>query len=314
MAHTVPFRVADAQLTTVVDFPERGEGGDPRYRGNWGASFVEVVLRWIATQTNVRRVNEVFTGSGTTIDVGERLGIDVDGRDLNPNPRRGIGGWDAQSDYFDSGCDALLLHPPYWQMIPYSGAVWGKQPDARDLSQIPTWDDFVKAMNQILIRHYPTVKVGGYIAVLVGDVVRNGSLYSMQHDIAWLGSKIRMVIKVQRHYTSERATYTAKRAFIPVEHEYLLLFRRDDAYLQPVSFTVRRVIDMRQREAQTWRDVVYAALEARGGESDLQGLYQEIDGHAKTRANRFWKEQIRMVLQTHADFRHIARGQWGIAA
>lgn len=307
-----PLRTTNAILTTVMDFPERGVGGDPRYRGNWGANFVETVLRWIGEQTPVRRVNEVFTGSGTTIDVGDRLGITVDGRDLNPNPRRGVGGWDAQADFFDEGCDILLCHPPYWRVIPYSGQVWGEQPDLRDLSRIPTWEAFVQAMNKVLVRHYPTIRVGGYLGVLVGDVAQQGRLYSMQHDIAWIGRPVRTIIKIQRNYSSLQTAYRG--SFIPIEHEYLLLFQRDDAYIQPVSWSVSRNIDLREREAQTWRDVVYAALRVKGGQSGLPELYGEIEGHAKTRTNPNWQAKIRQTLQINRDFAPLGGGQWKLAA
>ncbi len=306
------FQTGSAPLTTVMDFPERGVGGDPKYRGNWGGAFVETVLRWAGQQIPVRRVNEIFTGSGTTIDVGDRLGITVDGRDLNPSPRRGVGGWDAQTDHFDEGCDVLLCHPPYWRMIPYSGAVWGDHPDPRDLSRIPTWGDFVQAMNKILIRHYPTIRVGGYLGVLVGDVAYHGRLYSMQHDIAWIGRPIRQIVKIQRNYSSLQTAYRG--SFIPIEHEYLLLFQREDTYLQPVSFSVSRTIDLRQREAQTWRDVVYAALRTKGGQSDLSDLYREIEGHAKTGANPNWQAKVRQTLQINPDFAPLGGGQWKLAA
>ncbi len=306
--------MTDADLTTLVNVPERGVGGDANYRGNWGASFIEMVLRHLMTQTNVRRVNEVFSGSGTTIDVGARLGIAVDGRDLNPSPRRGIGGWDAAAENFDRGCQVLLCHPPYGWAIPYSGHVWGDAPDPRDLSHIPEWGDFIQALNRILVRHYPTVDVGGYIGVLVGDVAYRGRLYSMARDMATVGELVRVIVKAQPNVRSEDTTYRhARRPFVPIRHETFLLMRRTDAYLQKATWTVSGVIDLRRREAQTWRDVVYAALHQLGGSADLQALYREIEGHAKARANEHWQAQVRKVLQISEEFRPVTRGRWALA-
>lgn len=44
-----------------------------------------------------------------TIDVGDRLGITVNGRNLNPNPAAGLGGWDAQTDFFHPHQPMLTL-------------------------------------------------------------------------------------------------------------------------------------------------------------------------------------------------------------
>ncbi|MDA8217826.1 MAG: hypothetical protein M0Z94_09455 [Dehalococcoidales bacterium] len=73
-------------------------------------------------------------------------------------------------------------------------------------------------------------------------------------------------------------------------------------------------IDLREREAQTWRDVVYAALRARGGQSDLQGLYGEVDGHAKTRSNSNWQAKVRQTLQINPSFQPLGNGRWRLAS
>ena len=49
-------------------------------------------------------------------------------------------------------------------------------------------------------------------------------------------------------------------------------------------------------------------MEKLGGRATLQELYQEIEGHAKTKTNNHWKEKIRQTLQIYDDFRNISRG------
>ena len=49
-----------------------------------------------------------------------------------------------------------------------------------------------------------------------------------------------------------------------------------------IYFSVRTTIDPREREDQTWCNVVYAALRVRGGQSSLPDLYGVIEGHEKT--------------------------------
>jgi hypothetical protein len=76
---TASVRVApDLPLTTLVSKPERGEGGIAGYRGNWGAAFVERIVRWLEP----RRVLDPAVGGGTTVAVCQRLGAQVEGYDL----------------------------------------------------------------------------------------------------------------------------------------------------------------------------------------------------------------------------------------
>jgi len=42
---------------------------------------------------------------------------------------------------------------------------------------------------------------GGRIAILVGDVKKNGRLYSIQRDMDWLGQPEQVIIKARRGRT-----------------------------------------------------------------------------------------------------------------
>lgn len=282
----------EAPLTTLVHEPIRGEGGVSAYPGNWGGSFVERILNWIKP----RRVFDPAVGGGTSIDVCERLGIEIEGYDLNPHPLKGVGGFDFRRDEPRRAPDLILFHPPYWNMYRYSGDVWGNRPDPRDVSSIESWGEFVRQMNTAVMHLWATLRIRGQMAVLVGDVARKGQLYAMQHEIVWPGTPVRTLIKEQFAARSFRTNYAGH--FIPIVHEYLLLFQKTSAYRVRVTYAVTRDLDLRKRPL-TWVQAVQAAVEALGGRATTQDVYAEMARSFPERVDksRFWKEKVRQCLQ-----------------
>ena len=305
---TASVRVApDLLLTTLVSEPERGEGGLASYRGNWGAAFVERIVRWLEP----KRVLDPAVGGGTTVAVCQRLGVQVEGYDLNPHPPLGQGGFDMRRDEPAYAPDAILLHPPYGNLVRYSGGVWGERPDPRDLSAIDDWPTFVREMNSTILHLWATLRVHGHMAVLVGDIVRHGAIQSMQHELAWCGTPIRTIIKVQHNARSYRATYRG--TFVPVVHEYLLVFSKDEPYGVRVVYTVTRDVDLRRRDL-TWLQIVQASVEALGGRADLTAVYDEVARQFGERVAQaqWWREKVRQVLQGPR-FVRLERGVYGLA-
>lgn len=60
-----------------------------------------------------------------------------------------------------------------------------------------------------------------------------------------------------------------------------------------------------------WRDLVATALRRLGGSASLTALYQEIEG-IRPEGNRFWREKVRQILQTH--FHRQGPGIWAMEA
>ena len=157
-----------------------------------------------------------------------------------------------------------------------------------------------------------SLRRGGRIAILVGDVKRKGRLYSLQKDMDWYGAPEQVVIKTQHNCRSDKVNYSGK--FIPIVHEYLLIFKRDDCYIVPCTVVRQVGIDLRQRPMQTWRDVVKDALEFLGGKAELGRLYNELNGHAKTESDQNWQAKIRLTLQRYTkDFQRVSEGCWALA-
>lgn len=62
-------------------------------------------------------------------------------------------------------------------------------------------------------------------------------------------------------------------------------------------------------EGSVWAAVTRAALEALGGEADLQRIYREIDAHRPT-TNKFWQAKVRQTLQRIAV--RVGEGRWAL--
>ncbi len=58
-------------LTTVVSYPERGEGGSNRYRGNCSPKLIEDLIAHFGIQD----ICDYMCGSNTTGDAARTMGI-----------------------------------------------------------------------------------------------------------------------------------------------------------------------------------------------------------------------------------------------
>ena len=154
--------------TNFFAYPERGHWGDPRYPGNFSGKFVLDLIDLY----KARSVADPFRGGGTTEDVCKEFGIPYWTGDLRD-------GFNILEDAIPACSDGtspelVMFHPPYFDMIYYSGRVWGEQPDPADLSAAPTFDDFVRMANEAQYNAYSHVKQGGHVAILIGSIRRQG--------------------------------------------------------------------------------------------------------------------------------------------
>lgn len=286
-------------LTTLVSYEDRNNKyGNNKYRGNCSGQLIKDLLEFY----NPKRVFDPSVGGGTTKDVCQTLGVDNLCLDLNPK----WGGFDLLTDEIPQSSDFIFWHPPYHDIIKYSGNMWGEA-DERDLSRCKTYEDFIDKINKCQAKLLTSLRQGGRLAILVGDVKRKGVLYSMQKDMAWFGQPEQIIIKAQHNCWSDNVSYSGN--FIPIVHEYLMIFKRDNCYIIPSRIVKQVNVDLRTRPNQTWRDVVLAAISKLGGKASLQQLYSEIENHAKTKTNSAWKEKIRQIVRAYnKDFQRISEG------
>lgn len=296
-------------LTSIVSYPERGEGGNNRYRGNCSPKLIEDLIDFFRPS----EICDYMCGSGTTKAAADKSGIRSQLYDLHS-------GFDIMSCEIPERPEFIFWHPPYWDIIQYSDVMYkasdiqkkyGYDPRQLDISRIGSWDDFVKAMNYAMMKQYTALKNGGRMAVLMGDIKKKGKLYSMLAEIVKPGTLENIIIKAQHNCFSDQIHYSGK--FIPILHEYVMIVRKDSPVLVPVLMTKKAEIDVRDMSGATWRDVVAAVLEQCDGPVTLAFLYEQIESHKKAQTNKWWKEKVRQTLQCHSEhFNHDGRGLWSL--
>ena len=333
----------ESHNTSVLSFPDRGPWGDNQYRGNC-SGWIQAFLIW---KYQVKKFAELFSGSGTGYDVCKDMGVSsYVGADLNPVPvRPEILNVNAVTDdvpieFFDA--DMIFMHPSYGAEIgiPYAGAEWGAEkkwkkvngrnkciyidhtdemiqmlgydPKKYDLGRM-TWTEFIKTLNNIVMKYYAAMMNGGTMAILMGDVRRNGQFYSMITDIVKPGQLEQVIIKMQHNTVSKQHNIQYKGNFVPLVHEYIMVLKKMARYKIDFNIPVKRELDIRNSKSATWKDVVWAAIQKLGNSANLNAIYQEIEGHEKCRNNQNWEAKVRQTLQYLPQCSNISRGKWAIA-
>ena len=138
---------------------------------------------------------------------------------------RSIAGYDLHSgtdslrDEIGAGYDLIFWHPPYHDMKIYSD-------DARDLSRAGSIAAFGALLRAGYWRFFELLAPGGRLAILMGDLRRQGRYEPLTVDVARLDrSHLEgIVVKIQHNVSSNKTRYTG--AFVPILHETLTIFRR----------------------------------------------------------------------------------------
>lgn len=293
------------ELTSFMAFPERGCGGDNKWRGNCSPEVVHSVAKYVldtkkyyGKDTAQFTVLDPMSGSGTTKAAADRLGVKSILYDLNPEAPFGKGNWNALKDDVEDSADLVFFHPPYHQMIQYSGNVWGK-PHPDDLSRCETYPDFIEKLNFVIKKLYMALRTDGRLAILVGDIRSKGNFYSMQHNIMRMGRFESFIVKGQFNCVSDSRRY--QKPFVPVVTEYLLLYQKESPFIISFSKRVGNAIDISKKDADglTWHHLIRSAIESMGGKAKLSDLYEFLKEHPKSKANEHYKERIRATVYEH---------------
>jgi len=199
----------DNPLTSVVSYPQRGPYGDNSYRGNCTGYLVKDLIRHFKPV----RVLDPMEGSGTTRDVCKECKVQYTGMDLK-------NGFDLVNDEITGTFDFVFFHPPYWDIVKYGG-------DRNDLSNSPTYDIFMGKLRICVSKLVEALERGGTLAILIGDKKKNGDLYPLFNEIInWrIGRLTQIIIKEQHNMRSNETSYSG--SFIPIHHEYVLIFRKE---------------------------------------------------------------------------------------
>lgn len=333
----------EKQDSSVLSFANRGPWGNNKYRGNC-SGWIQAFLIW---KYQVSKFAELFSGSGTGYDVCRDMEVSYVGADLNPEPARpGILAVNAITDdvpveFFDA--DMIFMHPPYGAEIgiPYAGAEWGAEkrwqkinghnkltymdktaqliknlgydPKQYDLGRME-WPQFIVVLNKIVMKYFVSMMNGGKMAILMGDVRRNGKYYSMLSDIVKPGHLEQIIIKMQHNTMSGLSNNQYKGNFVPIAHEYIMIIKKMEPYFIDFQIPVKKKLDIRDSKDTTWKEVVWAALQNLGGTATLTDLYAEIEGYSKCRQNPNWKASVRKALQFIPNCYSVSKGKWASAS
>jgi len=293
-------------MKSVLSFPDRGKWGKSNWRGNCTGH----IQRELIQHFNPAVFVDICEGSGTSRDVCKELGIEYRGFDLHT-------GTDFTSDYIlkllGAHADLVFSHPPYGSMIRYDeiGSFTDSSLKSRDTSACKTVEEFLEMSRIMLLNQREATCLGGHYATLIGDLRSKGMFRSFQADYIGMMPKselVSVVIKTQHNCVSDNRTYTG--SFIPIMHEYLLVWKKTASTL--VQISLESLIDIKRQTAMTWRNLVQMALIKLGGRAVLSDIYDYVkkDAGEKVAANSHWMAKIRQTLQLH--FESVKRGFWAL--
>lgn len=293
-------------MKSVVSYPNRGHWGKSNWRGNTSGHIIVDLIEHFNPQTFV----DVCEGSGTSGDVCRELGIAYHGLDL-------FKGNDFTRDYVLSTigrpADMVWSHPPYGTMIKYSSNVWGSHPVEGDTSHCQSVEEFLEKSHVMLLNQREATRENGIYCTLIGDHrSKEIGFRSYQADFIKMmptSELLSVVIKEQHNVMSDKKVY-ANNSFIPISHEYLLIWKRSSASLFQIAWEGAK--EIKAQIASTWRSAIRIALMRLGGKARLEDIYREVEmcaGH-KIANNIHYKAKVRQELQKH--FTNVERGVWAV--
>ena len=123
--------------------------------------------------------------------------------------------------------DLVLSHPPYHNIVVYSGNEQGRGAHPDDLSRCASKDEFLDKLTIALKNQRHATRAGGYYGAIIWDVRRNGVYSSYQADlIVRMPRKelLTVLIKEQHNVASNGTDYPSR---LPrIMHEYVIIWVR----------------------------------------------------------------------------------------
>lgn len=297
-------------LTSFMAFPERGQGGSSSWRGNSSPKVVEAIIKYVLDwkrhykqSVDHFKVIDPMGGSGTTKFVCDNLGVKSSLYDLNPNFKYGKGGWNALKDDLNESADVIFYHPPYHDIVKYSGDMWGQKGIAHpdDLSRCGSYEEFIEKLNFTIKKFYMALRKDGRLAVLVGDIRGKGQFRSIQDDMVKYGDMEAFIVKGQFNTVSSKRTYN--NPFIPIVTEYMVVMKKSGNIIVPFTYSAKATLDINKDDdvTITWSTLVRNVVERMGGEATLKDIYRALKDHPKTSKNNNYEARIRATIYGDKD-------------
>lgn len=280
-------------MNSIISYQERGNYGDSTYRGNCSGYVIKDLIEKLYHKKLPKRFVEVFSGGGTGKDVARELGI-TNSLHLDLN-----NGWNALIDDIPSMSDFTFSHPPYWDIVRYE---WQrKEYHSDDLSNVMDYQDFIEKLDRVNEKIYHNLVNGGRHAILVGDIRKKGTYYSIIKDMTWFGDIESHIIKEQFNTVSSRKNYSNTN-FIPIAHEHLLVFKKNSIWHVPIKYTKDFIRDYLSIKEITWKNLIYHIIQNLGNQASNEEIYQMVVQSEKAKKNNHLKAKIRQTLNTNNEF------------
>ena len=241
------------ETTTLWSFPKRGKWATHRaaYRGNWAPQIARNIIERYSLPGDT--VLDQMAGGGTTLvecKLTGRHGIGVDvNRDslmltmdaLNfsgtleePLEQVDIRLYQGDARHLDrieeDSIDLIATHPPYANIIKYSGKDASQN---GDLSKVRNIAEFVEQMRLVADECFRVLKPDHYCAILVGDTRRNKHHTPIAFRVmqAFLDAGFILkedIIKAQWNTQTEGlwSRLSRDKNFLLIMHEHLFVFRK----------------------------------------------------------------------------------------
>ncbi len=290
---------------SVCSYPDRGSYGKSNYRGNCTGHIVKDFIGSYMRR-NDGLVADPSIGGGTSVDVAREMGVRFKGTDLHQgfNLLR-----DDFREFLQEDAHLVWWHPPYANMIQYSGNVWGEA-DKWDMSRLSI-KDFTEALELSVMNIHDACEVGGHYGILMGNLRKEGRYFNLSSLVERLapGVLVDEIIKIQHNCTSDSRSYQGR--LVRIAHEKLLVFRRGSR-----DTSVFFLVTVHKRASAmmscTWRAAVRRILQ--GQTLPLADIYKRIESFAETKSNQHWMAKVRQVLQDERFFDRVETGVYRLAA
>lgn len=283
-------------MNSIFSYPDRGPFGRSSYRGNCSGYVVRDLIAHYTNPQHDVLVLDPMEGGGTSRDVCKTLNtqgrkIDYVGLDLNS-------GFNILADELRNQVtrpvDFCFLHPPYHNMVQYSGTVWGTQQLTDDLSHCSSYPDFLSKLQLSLQNAYRALRPGAHYAVLIGDLRRRNTYFHISADIRQLapGELADVIIKEQHNCVSDKTTYSQQN-FVRIAHEYILVFRKpNQATDTPLDATLETSARLHTLSNSNWTTLTTATLQQLDGRATFDQICALIERTPSNEKRPNWKTKV----------------------